>query len=79
MGADFNTYPSFLEPLTKDWGIVSFERDIPPDSLIGNATMVPFVGDRCVLINTREWGWMIPGGTLEPGEKPGLKLSTGSC
>lgn len=68
MGADFSAYPSFLEPLLKEWGTVSFERDMPEDSLISNVTMVPFVGDRCVLINTKEWGWMIPGGTLEPGE-----------
>jgi 8-oxo-dGTP diphosphatase len=68
MGADFSAYPSFLEPLLQEWGTVSFERDMPADSLIGNVSMVPFVGDRCVLIDSKEWGWMLPGGTLEPDE-----------
>jgi 8-oxo-dGTP pyrophosphatase MutT (NUDIX family) len=40
---------------------------------VSNVHLVPFVGDRCVVIEV-DWGerdfarWAMPGGTLEPGE-----------
>ena len=49
---------------------VAFGRctEPPPDGLISNVTVVPFVGDRYVIIRLASGRWEVPGGTLEPGE-----------
>lgn len=41
----------------------------PPEGLISNVTVVPFVGQRCVIIRLDGGRWEVPGGTLEPGER----------
>jgi 8-oxo-dGTP diphosphatase len=40
----------------------------PPPDLIGNVNVVPFVGDRCVVVRLADGTPEVPGGTLEPGE-----------
>ena len=54
------------------WGAVSahFERrsETPPDALISNVTVVPFIGDRVVIIRLADGSYEVPGGTREPGE-----------
>ncbi len=40
----------------------------PPEHLIANVNIVPFVGDQCVIIALENGAVDIPGGTLEPGE-----------
>jgi 8-oxo-dGTP diphosphatase len=40
----------------------------PPASKIGNVNLVPFVGDRVLLLCLPDVQWDIPGGTLEKGE-----------
>jgi 8-oxo-dGTP diphosphatase len=40
----------------------------PPDHLIGNVNIVPFVGETCLVIRLSNGQWEIPGGTREPGE-----------
>jgi 8-oxo-dGTP diphosphatase len=54
------------------WGALRcrFElRDSPPPAdLVSNVNLVPFVGDRWLLIRLQSGEWEIPGGTLEPGE-----------
>jgi len=61
-------YPDLFAP--RDWGFLSwqFTLNIPPDSLIANVNLVPFVGDQCVILHFENGKWEIPGGTLEPGE-----------
>ncbi len=73
------TNPPTLEHLSKEQGFgpvtLSFELSVlpPPDDQVSNVHLVPFVDDRCVLIEV-DWGdrgfspWAMPGGTLEPGE-----------
>lgn len=39
-----------------------------PADLIGNVNLVPFLGDRWLLIRLCKGAWDVPGGTLEPGE-----------
>jgi 8-oxo-dGTP pyrophosphatase MutT (NUDIX family) len=55
------------------WGTVSarFERitQPPPDALISNVNVVPFVGARVLLIQLEDGSCEIPGGTLEAGER----------
>ena len=55
-----------------NWGTIrcTFELSIslPQSHLISNINLVPFVGDRCVVIMLQGGQWEIPGGTLEPGE-----------
>jgi 8-oxo-dGTP pyrophosphatase MutT (NUDIX family) len=55
------------------WGTVSarFERlsEPPPDVLISNVNVVPFVGERVVIITLEDGSCEIPGGTLEAGER----------
>jgi 8-oxo-dGTP diphosphatase len=65
---DTERFPELSGTTQFDWGAISFEDEVPSDDLISNVTVVPFIGDKCVLIFTKEWGWMIPGGTLEPAE-----------
>jgi 8-oxo-dGTP diphosphatase len=41
---------------------------LPPQHLIGNVNIVPFVGDNAVVLRVAGGHPEIPGGTLEPGE-----------
>ena len=41
---------------------------LPPQHLIGNVNIVPFVGDQAVVLRVAGGRPEIPGGTLEPGE-----------
>jgi 8-oxo-dGTP diphosphatase len=54
------------------WGALQCRFEIcdspPPVNLIANVNLVPFVGDRWLLVRLRSGEWEIPGGTLEPGE-----------
>ncbi|MFO7320128.1 MAG: NUDIX domain-containing protein [Chloroflexota bacterium] len=53
------------------WGAVSarFELNtLPPDELISNVNLVPYIGDRWVVIRTNEGRYEVPGGTREAGE-----------
>lgn len=63
-------YPNLLQ--TYDWGkvISSFEvcNDLPPERLVSNVNIVPFINENCVLIRLDNGKWEIPGGTLEPNE-----------
>lgn len=63
-------YPNLLQ--TYNWGkvISSFQvfNDLPPESLISNVNIVPFINEKCVLIRLDNGNWEIPGGTLEPNE-----------
>ena len=65
-------YQHLFAPAVWPWGPtrVAFRScaEPPPDELIGNVTVVPFVGARCVLIRLADGKWEVPGGTLEPGE-----------
>ena len=45
------------------------EVNAPPDSsLISNVSLVPYVGDKWVIIQLNDGRWELPGGTLELGE-----------
>ncbi|WP_308635532.1 NUDIX hydrolase [Paenibacillus silvisoli] len=61
-------YPNLTQP--HKWGSITstFEASIPPEPLIGNVNMVPFIGGKCVLIRLDNGKWEMPGGTLEPNE-----------
>jgi 8-oxo-dGTP diphosphatase len=54
------------------WGALKCRFELrdsaPPIGLIANVNLVPFVGDRWLLIRLQSGEWEIPGGTLEPGE-----------
>ncbi len=45
-----------------------FPWDLPPDELIANVNIVPFCGDRVVVLTETNGRPSIPGGTREPGE-----------
>jgi 8-oxo-dGTP diphosphatase len=63
-------YPNLFAPT--QWATVSLQFALcgtpPPDHLISNVNIVPFVGDRCIVLQFANGDWEIPGGTLEPGE-----------
>ncbi len=42
--------------------------ELPPDSLISNVNLVPYIKDSWVVLQLADVSWEIPGGTLEPGE-----------
>ena len=54
------------------WGTVTctFEclNQIPPLDRISNVNLVPFKGDRWLILRLQTGEWEVPGGTLEPGE-----------
>lgn len=50
---------------------VEYRAGLAPASMVANVRVVPFLDDgRCVLAKAAEFGWMVPGGTREPGETP---------
>jgi 8-oxo-dGTP diphosphatase len=50
---------------------VQYRPGLAPARLISRVRVIPFVADgSCVLARSAEFGWMIPGGTREPGESP---------
>jgi 8-oxo-dGTP pyrophosphatase MutT (NUDIX family) len=63
-------YPNLLQ--THDWGKATstFEigQEAAPEPLISNVNIVPFIGEKCVLIRLDNGNWEMPGGTLEPNE-----------
>ncbi len=40
----------------------------PPDNLISNVNLVPYVGDKWLIIQVDNYFWELPGGTREPNE-----------
>lgn len=65
---DFTAYPALFQRIA--WGRVDaqFELFVPPDDKVSNVSIVPFVGDRCVVIQLSNGRWEMPGGTLEKDE-----------
>ena len=43
-------------------------NEVPPLNLISNVNLVPFKGDRWLILRLQTGEWEVPGGTLEPGE-----------
>ncbi len=65
------TYPALFGPL--DWGVVhvagfTHTTAIPDRSLIQSVNVVPFVGDRCIVVEVDNGSLTLPGGTREAGE-----------
>lgn len=53
------------------WGIIEAEfrlNDIVDEKLVSNISIIPFVGDQCVVFQLDNGDWELPGGTLETGE-----------
>src|SRR5215216_3686074 len=65
-------YHILFLPVFWEWGPIhaQFEQlySPPPEHMISNVNVVPYVGDQWVVIATDYAEWEIPGGTLEPGE-----------
>jgi 8-oxo-dGTP pyrophosphatase MutT (NUDIX family) len=63
-------FPHLLQEGT--WGAIQHRFEIclssPPAELVGNVSLVPFVGECVLVIRLQDGQWEIPGGTLEPGE-----------
>ncbi|GIP36053.1 NUDIX hydrolase [Paenibacillus sp. J2TS4] len=61
-------YPNLFQ--TYDWGQIISQFDVysPPESLISNVNIVPFLDEKCILIQLDNGHWEMPGGTLEPEE-----------
>lgn len=53
------------------WGIIEAEfrlNEIVDEKLVSNISIIPFVGDQCVVFQLDNGAWELPGGTLEAGE-----------
>ncbi|MEU1312563.1 NUDIX domain-containing protein [Streptomyces cinnamoneus] len=58
-----------LKTLYKWRAVTSYFKDeVPPRDYTSNVHVVPFVGDRVVLLHAKESGWGPSGGTLLDGE-----------
>ncbi|PZT53210.1 NUDIX hydrolase [Paenibacillus silvae] len=60
------------------WGIVEAEFRLGEqvdETLVSNVSIIPFVGEQCVVFQLDNGLWELPGGTLEAGERymQGLK------
>jgi 8-oxo-dGTP diphosphatase len=68
---DLQAFPHLAQETVWPWGPIraAFELldEPPPEHLISNVNLVPYIGDRWLIIRS-EKGWGITGGTLEPGE-----------
>ena len=62
--------PHLFRPVTDGPVQLTFEfrQTPPPFNLISNVNLIPFSGQRWVIIRLQSGEWEIPGGTLEPGE-----------
>lgn len=62
------------EVLNRDihWGPVTAKFElthlIEDESLVSNVSIIPFIGDQCVMIQLEDGRWELIGGTLEPKE-----------
>lgn len=70
---DLSRYPALVSMRAWRWANgatcdIEYRHGMPPEDLIGNVNVVGFVADRVVVIVSRDWGVMLPGGTLEEGE-----------
>ena len=67
---DKDRFPTLVGGITWDKVRYSFEQTrMPPQpELISNVNVVPFIGDRWVVLYLHNGLWELPGGTLEPGE-----------
>ena len=65
-----DTFPNLFG--STSWGTVTCEfeplNEVPPLNLISNVNLVPFKGDRWLILRLQTGEWEVPGGTLEPGE-----------
>jgi len=65
-------YPNLFCPVFWEWGPIHAQFECleatPPEHLISNVNIVPYIGDQWVVIRTVDGRWEIPGGTLEPNE-----------
>ncbi|GAB6926158.1 hypothetical protein JCM10914A_01410 [Paenibacillus sp. JCM 10914] len=64
-------YPALSQNI--HWGVVTARfalanTDAVDEAKVSNVTILPFVGERCVIFQIADGRWELPGGTLEPGE-----------
>jgi 8-oxo-dGTP pyrophosphatase MutT (NUDIX family) len=67
------TFPNLFRETTWEWGPSRVKFDLldalPPETLIANVNVVPYAGDRWLVIRLEGGEWEIPGGALEAGER----------
>lgn len=66
-----NTEPFPVLSTSIHWGIVEAEFRLGAqvhETLVSNVSIIPFVGERCVVFQLHNGLWELPGGTLEAGE-----------
>ncbi|WP_293202041.1 NUDIX hydrolase [Paenibacillus sp.] len=62
-------YPALSTSI--DWGIIEAEFKLGEhvdEALVSNVSIIPFVGDKCVVFQLSNGLWELPGGTLEVNE-----------
>ncbi|KAA8785410.1 8-oxo-dGTP diphosphatase [Paenibacillus sp. 4624] len=62
-------FPALSAPI--HWGIVEAEFRLGEQidkTLVSNVSIIPFVGEQCVVFQLDNGLWELPGGTLEAGE-----------
>lgn len=63
-------FPHLFLPCYREPVHMCFElwQEPPQDALISNVNLVPYVGDKWVIIQVDNYYWELPGGTREPHE-----------
>ncbi|CAI6015078.1 hypothetical protein PAECIP112173_00026 [Paenibacillus sp. JJ-100] len=62
-------YPALSTSI--DWGIIEAEFRLGEhvdETLVSNVSIIPFIGDKCVVFQLDNGLWELPGGTLEVDE-----------
>jgi 8-oxo-dGTP diphosphatase len=70
MGIDRGDYPHLFQERVWSFGPTRAVFELgaePPTELIGQVSMLPYIGDEWLLLRYRD-GYWFPGGHLEPGE-----------
>lgn len=68
-GIDAEQFPALSTSI--HWGIIEAEFRLGEhidETLVSNVSIIPFVGERCVVFQLDNGLWELPGGTLEAGE-----------
>jgi ADP-ribose pyrophosphatase YjhB (NUDIX family) len=65
-----NIYPDLFREIFWEWGPIyaQFELHSTAPAKVSNVNLVPFVGEKCVVLKLANGEFTPPGGTLEPNE-----------
>lgn len=64
-------FPNLFNIVSRGFVEMQFHlfHEPPPDAMISNVNLVPYVGNKWLIIQVDNYFWELPGGTREPNER----------